>query len=308
MGNALQLLSEPECAALYSLQTLDALRSVHVGDRMMVCDAGGGTVDIITYDVTRMSPLQLLECTVGTGDYCGSSFIDREFEELFKRRLGVHVDDFSPIDLQQAVKNFEHTKVAFRDEVDQQLFRVAVPTMGTLDDAGIYRGYFELTRQEMCSLFDPVVGRLLNLLVEQIKAVNPPVNSILLVGGFGGSEYLYRCVEKWAASFGIEVLQPKESGTAVVRGAVLKGLERASLSKTEVTRRTRRWYGVTSNQRYDEKKHLWEDRIYNVETGQVLAQNQISWFIQKVVCSSDILMALLKISIGSTHDGHLSHM
>lgn len=282
MGKDLQLLSEPECAALYSLKTMEDLQSVRVNDRMMVCDAGGGTVDIITYDILQISPLKVSECTVGTGDYCGSTFIDREFEKLLIRRMGVHYDSISPLNRAQAIKNFEHAKIAFRDQEDQPLFYVNIPAVGTLEDVRVFEGNFEITRSEMRSLFDPVVGRIRELLAAQVKAVDPPIDSILLVGGFGGSEYLYQCIRSWAAQYDMKVFQPSEAATAVVRGAVLKGLEEIGPLKTEVIRRARRWYGVTINKPYIEGRDLVEDRIYNVETGQVLARNQISWFIKKV--------------------------
>ncbi|KAI4213967.1 MAG: hypothetical protein LQ351_003371 [Letrouitia transgressa] len=282
MGGDIQLLSEPECAALYSIKTLENLQSVHVQDRLVVCDAGGGTVDIITYEIVQMSPLKVRECTVGTGDYCGSTFIDREFEKLLIRRLGVHYENISPLDRQQIIKNFEYKKVAFRNQDDQSLFYINMPTIGTLEDVGIYRGVLEISQEEMRSLFDPIVSSIIDLLAAQVKAVSPPVNSILLVGGFGGSEYLYQCICNWSAKYEIGVFQPSEAATAVVRGAVMKGLEGVGPSTTEVTRRARRWYGVTITKPYVEGRDLVEDRIYNVETGQVLARNQISWFIKKV--------------------------
>lgn len=41
---------------------------LQVGDSFVVCDAGGGTVDLITYEVTKMKPyLQLAELVPGTG-------------------------------------------------------------------------------------------------------------------------------------------------------------------------------------------------------------------------------------------------
>lgn len=281
MGQDIQLLSEPECAALYSIKTLKSLQSIQAQDRLIVCDAGGGTVDIITYEIVQISPLKVRECTVGTGDYCGSTFIDREFEKLLARRLGAHYENISLLDRQQIIKNFEHKKVAFRDQDDQPLFYINMPTVGKLEDLGIYNGILEITREDMRGLFDPIVTSIIDLLAAQVNAVSPLVNSILLVGGFGGSEYLYQCIRSWSANYGIGVFQPSDAATAVVRGAVMKGLEEVGPSMTEISRRARRWYGVTINKPFVEGRDLLEDRIYNVETGQVLARNQVSWFIRK---------------------------
>ena len=68
--NGLELLSEPESAAIYTLKNIDTTRSqVRVGDRIVVCDAGGGTVDLISYDIRQTHPsLSVMECAAGTGD------------------------------------------------------------------------------------------------------------------------------------------------------------------------------------------------------------------------------------------------
>ena len=49
-----------------------------VGDVFVLCDAGGGTVDLISYKVTQTSPTFLIEeAAVGSGDKCGATFIDQ---------------------------------------------------------------------------------------------------------------------------------------------------------------------------------------------------------------------------------------
>lgn len=44
----------------------------------VLCDAGGGTVDLISYKITRVDPyLEVEEAAVGSGDKCGASYIDK---------------------------------------------------------------------------------------------------------------------------------------------------------------------------------------------------------------------------------------
>ena len=73
MGNehSLELLSEPESAAIYTLKNLENTHSqIKVHDRIVVCDAGGGTVDLISYDILQTQPnLRVAECAAGTGDH-----------------------------------------------------------------------------------------------------------------------------------------------------------------------------------------------------------------------------------------------
>jgi hypothetical protein len=40
-----------------------------VGDAFVICDAGGGTVDLISYEVTALDPLELKELIPGTGTF-----------------------------------------------------------------------------------------------------------------------------------------------------------------------------------------------------------------------------------------------
>lgn len=49
---------------------------------------GGGTVDLISYRVAELEPTTLEEATVGNGDKCGGSFVDRGFLKWLERRLG----------------------------------------------------------------------------------------------------------------------------------------------------------------------------------------------------------------------------
>ncbi|KAJ5559517.1 actin-like ATPase domain-containing protein [Penicillium frequentans] len=61
----ISLVSEPEAAALHSLRTIQP-NSITKGDVLVVCDAGGGTVDLISYKVQGLDPLSLEEATEGT--------------------------------------------------------------------------------------------------------------------------------------------------------------------------------------------------------------------------------------------------
>ena len=87
-GAALHVISEPEAAALYALTTLDP-HGLKIGDTIMLCDAGGGTVDLITYKVASLKPiLKLAEASPGSGSLCGASFLNHGFQEFLEKKLG----------------------------------------------------------------------------------------------------------------------------------------------------------------------------------------------------------------------------
>jgi hypothetical protein len=42
------------------------------------CDAGGGTVDLISYKITQTTPtFRVEEAAVGSGDKCGATYVDK---------------------------------------------------------------------------------------------------------------------------------------------------------------------------------------------------------------------------------------
>ena len=87
-GGSLQLISEPEAAAIYAIKTTKHT-NWKVKDRFVLVDAGGGTVDLISYIITQLEPtIQLTEVTVGSGKFCGSAFIDTFFRRKLEGLLG----------------------------------------------------------------------------------------------------------------------------------------------------------------------------------------------------------------------------
>lgn len=77
-----------------------------IGDAFVLCDAGGGTVDLISYEISRLDPLELRELVPGTGrtmlpmrvflpeltrfigGLAGSLMVNRRFEEAIKDAVG----------------------------------------------------------------------------------------------------------------------------------------------------------------------------------------------------------------------------
>ena len=87
-GDKLQIISEPEAAATYALDALDP-HDLKVDDTFVLCDAGGGTVDLISYTVSELRPmLKIEEAASGTGGLCGSTYLNRIFEQFLIAKFG----------------------------------------------------------------------------------------------------------------------------------------------------------------------------------------------------------------------------
>lgn len=118
----------PEQAA--ALATLcEGGRNFGAGDVFVVCDAGGGTVDLISYKVGDVDPIALHEAVIGTGGLCGGIFIDEAFENMCKNRLGRKWNKLSQIGIRDIMKNeWEYAiKPQFRLDNANKEYIVAIP-------------------------------------------------------------------------------------------------------------------------------------------------------------------------------------
>ena len=69
------------------MKTLNT-HGLEIGDTFVLCDAGGGTVDLISYTITALFPkLQIKEAAPGTGDFCGATYLDESFSNYLTQML-----------------------------------------------------------------------------------------------------------------------------------------------------------------------------------------------------------------------------
>ena len=86
-------------------------------------------------------------------------------------------------------------------------YTVLVPGLADNERLGIRRGRLLVTSAEMHRIFDEVVSQVIKLVRGQIKTAGRQIRAVLLVGGFGESNYLK---EQMRADLGpnIKVMQP----------------------------------------------------------------------------------------------------
>ncbi len=160
-----------------------------------------------------------------------------------------------------------------------------------------------MTAAQVKDIFEPVVKEVCDLVhgqVEGLRAKSGVVSGIILVGGFGQSDYLYRRLKAHftsaapppyserpthasglaAGSEGgsIEVMQRVYAWTAVVRGAVLRGLE----GNMVISRKARFHYGTSYATVYDEDKHSVSERYWSPLWERWMVSDRMQWHIAKV--------------------------
>lgn len=318
----LRLISEPEAAAVYTLKAIQP-NHLKVGDNFIVCDAGGGTVDLISYKIIQLSPLRVEESAVGTGGLCGSTFLNYRFEDHVKSRLGIerynHMKERKSKAWQMALKYFEEfVKRNFNEEEHQE---VNVPFPGLPDDEeiGLDSGFLILTAQQIKDIFEPVVRDVCELVegqVESIRGKGGNVSGIVLVGGFGQSNHLYTRLKQHfyvapppytvrptdAPCSNIEVMQPVYAWTAVVRGAVLRGLEGSMV----VSRRSRWHYGTSYATVYNEELHPVSDRYWSPLWERWMVSDRMQWHIAKVRTDHNPLFLFRDVQPSTTQGEQVS--
>ncbi|KAG6334314.1 hypothetical protein ID866_4779 [Astraeus odoratus] len=239
----LRIITEPEAAAVHCARLTD-LHKLRPSQNFMICDAGGGTVDLAVYKITgQMANLEIAEMCARSGANCGSLFLDLRFRELVRTLLADHPAHLDAASLAYFMHSFSQTdKLAFRGEIDDDSYFHF--TCFNVDDphdpsVGLINGELaipgNLIRREV---FDPVVSQVLELIEEQSKRIEQRIDALLLVGGFAGSEYLFKRVEERFSSRIKVMARPSDADTATLRGAALYGLSRKLVVSTVIAPRS----------------------------------------------------------------------
>ncbi|KAF6819880.1 Heat shock 70 kDa protein 12A 2 [Colletotrichum musicola] len=264
--NRLTLVSEPEAAAIFCSKT--GLLNLKVHDAVLIVDCGGGTVDLIAYEVEDENPFTVAECTAGSGDSCGSTALNRNFSNILRTKIRkMKLPDGSKTAgrvYAKCIMDFENRiKADFRN--NGQKWAVDVGIEAEFPEAGIEEGYMTFTNEEILQCFEPVVNRILELVRNQIIAIqaqNRTLQNILVVGGFGASEYLFQQIKLHVPpQFQSKVVRPMDSVAAIVKGAVTAGI-----TERVVTHRVaRRHYLMATLQPFKEGYHPEAYRVPSLD-------------------------------------------
>ncbi|KAF2723145.1 hsp70-like protein [Polychaeton citri CBS 116435] len=255
-GDTISVISEPEAAAIAALKRYmrdGNLNPPQAGEDIMICDCGGGTVDITSYSLKALSPqLVFEELCVGAGGKCGATFLDRNLLELMKTRFGM---SFQRVPLKERspgsefLAAWENAKRNFSETGPRRpvgLGPIPISGVHPEDWYDSERRKVLITRDDIRGIFDPVVDQVLRLVHSQIDAVkgfNHSIDRLILIGGFGESPYLLSKLrdDRRIRRENIQVYGAEQSQSAVVLGAALRGLQGTAPRK----KRCRRHYGVS---------------------------------------------------------------
>ncbi|XP_008305029.1 heat shock 70 kDa protein 12A isoform X3 [Stegastes partitus] len=243
------------------------------GDRYVVVDCGGGTVDLTVHQI-RLPEGHLKELYKASGGPYGSIGIDYEFEKLLCRIFGQDfVDQFKikrPAAWVDLMIAFESRKRAAAPDRTNPL-NINLP-FSFIDYYKKFRGHsvehalrksnvdfvkwssqgmLRMSPDAMNSLFKPTIDHIIQHLTELFE--KPEVSDIkflFLVGGFAESTLLQQAVQNMLQGRS-RIIIPHDVGLTILKGAVLFGLDPSVIK----VRRSPLTYGVGVLNRFVEGKH-----------------------------------------------------
>lgn len=154
---------------------------------------------------------------------------------------------------------------------------------------GILNELIGVSSADMVSFFQPSIERIRLLVAEQIAASNVPITAIIMVGGYGQCQFLREELERddLVKERRIRIHRSPRAWTAVVRGAVMKGLHEANPEDSTRIRisnyKARKHYGTELTITYQDSAHaeLFDRRRWDGLNG-CYEVEIMDWFINQV--------------------------
>lgn len=248
LSDNLQLVLEPEGAALAVHVGATAHNLLGAASRFMVLDCGGGTVDITVHEVISSVPLALKAISIPCGGDWGGDFVNLEFKKFLKELLGPDLYNESelPFEFYNIMVEFDRVKILFEPtkppgfirlvdvlENKRQLlglanaYNVKHPATPILITPTINNGFLPMSKELMLSFFEPFLAATVKE-TQRVMSTISNITHIMVVGGFGSSKVLTsRIRSEFNGKNNVRVIlpdpNPKPQG-AIVQGAVYFGL------------------------------------------------------------------------------------
>ncbi|EED23536.1 adenosine deaminase [Talaromyces stipitatus ATCC 10500] len=295
------IIHEPEAAAAHLLENMDpsdALMGKNIapreGEVFIICDAGGGTVDAITYRVTQVNPYRFEEVVKPAGRACGSTLInDKMFQEAAERLRGNPFLEATNVSKEYLIQQYisrtfeSDIKKGFTYEqyIGKQQDKIHIPIVGLRrdDEKDIGENSFYITSERMALHFKKSIEGTVELLKQQKEnaEVVDDVAKIILAGGFSSSDALQKRIQEEFT--GVDIITPKKRDTATIvsHGAVFRALNKEAGPQRKIMAS----WGVLQDESYIPGRYKAHDLSEYITTGTLdsepYATNVIQWLIKR---------------------------
>ncbi|KAG0590425.1 hypothetical protein KC19_1G098600 [Ceratodon purpureus] len=292
---SVKVVLEPEAASFHCHQILRQKHkdlSLHVKDKILVADVGGGTVDIVVQELIGSgNDYKVQELTESSGGLCGGTFVDESFMRFLSKRIGC-LDEFLrsgvPSYRSRLLKDWEEIKCGFGHEMvsnnDTKEITLHNKLASKWEAYDAERGYpprqsygeIELTQQDLKSIFDPVVDEIVELIAAQLMQVED-IKVMFVVGGFAGSPYLMQRIRKRFSRDVKHIVSPPNPGSAIIQGAVALALNPDAV----VARILKKTYGTSVTLPFEKGVDPSEFLKISEENGVEWCRNRFDSFVKK---------------------------
>ena len=277
----LTLALEPEVAAIYAQNYTMNVVLASPPKRYMVVDIGGGTVDITVQDYNEAADKVSVVLTP-TGNAWGGTTVNKAFSDLledivgdrgfdgFIRHKAVNaaiLNKFLYNEFEEEKKKFGDTykaTAAASDELTVNLPNSFVEYYGykiesrvkqmegiEYEDDTLYIKYGVVETR----LFQPTIDGIVQCTVASLEELKSRVDTIYLVGGFGGCQYIYKKIEesirKYNGRIYRNIVCPEHAHLAIATGAVMWRKKPSIIQ----SRKSDATYGIGVSIPFDADKH-----------------------------------------------------
>ncbi|KAJ3881321.1 hypothetical protein F5051DRAFT_458832 [Lentinula edodes] len=256
--------------------------TVQEDEGIIIVDAGGGTIDLSAYSVSNADTNAFEEISRSECCFAGSIFVTKESRVYFEDKLqGTRFEE----DVPRITECFDQTtKLQFRDSDEPSYVK-----FGGLRDRepnlDIRSGQMKIPGTIVARFFQPSVNAMLKAVVEQRREARKAITTLLLVGGFAASPFMFTKLKDDLGQLGLSIHRPDTHvNKAVADGGVSFYLEHFVSSRV-----ARYSYGIKCSKIYQASNPEHRRRgFHNSIAGTFQVENCFSLILQKGVQMTEL--------------------
>ncbi|CAH1263874.1 HSPA12A [Branchiostoma lanceolatum] len=288
---------EPEAAGIFCRRdpTLKQLVDINPGDRYMIVDCGGGTVDITVHGISENGKVK--EVATASGGDWGGTKVDEEFLKLLDKIFGAdimarykveHPNEYlnllnefetkkrstGPSDTEKVAVHLGFSFFQFYPQhKDGCTVQEAIKQYDS-EQVDFSNGLIRISHSLMKSFFTPVIDSILAHLDQLLtQGEITPLKYMFMVGGFSESPILqYAVKEKFQGP--CTVLIPEGCGLSIIKGAVMFGHNPSSIA----ARKSKYTYGTAVCVPFEPEHH--PERLKERIDGKLVCTKVFSKFVE----------------------------
>ncbi|KAF5698653.1 hypothetical protein FGLOB1_11893 [Fusarium globosum] len=202
-------MTEPQAVAAYEICVPNPSYKLKNGENVLIVDAGGGTTDfcLLKMDGSYEKPPQAMELAPPAACATGSTYIDRDFEEMVTTYLQNKRDsllrDIEDVSWDMRNSNLFHTRKYGFDSDTWDDLKFKIPSKNSAVASFVLTGFSE----SLGSLFDRQIDEItqrIGLFVGAFQTDSETdyknrLDYIILAGGLGSSRYVLHKIEEFIA-------------------------------------------------------------------------------------------------------------